>query len=194
MKIAAITKFKHGMLFEAMQQLNWNQARLAREAKISAVTAGRICAMKDRPSHATCRKIHKAFLKHGIFFDVMKAWPEAFKGRKEGYAITQIKDISTEQLQSHHQCLLYDTPNFGASHDYEQAIKLLEELRPYERLVVKMKYLDDALPSAICERLKISPSRVDQIEHRACEKLRWLMGDANDRAKSTYHPFRNKAA
>lgn len=80
MRVVALTKFKHGDLFHALQKLGWSQSDLA---KNSGVAVGRVCDitnLKYPPNKEEAEKIQKTFALYDVYFDILEAWPQGFKG------------------------------------------------------------------------------------------------------------------
>ena len=82
MKIAAITRYKHGAIFHALSQLGWSQSELARRVGVCPPTIGHYINMRQRPSQEMADRIQRVFGDEGLYVDVLGAWPEDFKMKK----------------------------------------------------------------------------------------------------------------
>lgn len=100
MRIAAITKFKHGGLFELMRKLKWSARDLSRNSGVSYIKVLRIFSLERRPSETEANKIQAAFGEAGHYFDVTQEWPEAFKGFGKSVTVEQVRDVDPEKLIS----------------------------------------------------------------------------------------------
>ena len=99
MKIAAITRFKVGELYQAIRKLGWTQSELARRAGSDASRIGEYINLKRKPTEEQANKIQAALAAAGVYIDVTAIWPESFKGFKRGLKIEQMADIAPEQLE-----------------------------------------------------------------------------------------------
>lgn len=82
MKIAAVTKLKHGEIWKALNKLGWNQSDLARKLGTCPTNIADIVNLKRRPGEEFAKKIEIVFLNAGVCVDVMSQWPELFKLKK----------------------------------------------------------------------------------------------------------------
>jgi hypothetical protein len=80
MKIVALTKFKHGLLFDALQKLGWNQMTLAQKAKLSLPQMSDIINLKVAPTEQQAKRLQRVLGRNGIYLDVEAAWPKGFRG------------------------------------------------------------------------------------------------------------------
>lgn len=103
MKIAAVTRFKVGALFEAMAKAGITQRQLAEASGLRAEAVGRIVNLRCKPSKEQCDKIQRGLAAFGIFLDVLSVWPDTFKGFKRTPTVTQVQDVEPEQLECFRQ-------------------------------------------------------------------------------------------
>lgn len=161
MKIAAITKFKHGSLWEALRKAGWSQSELARRVGVTAGTIGIICNMRVRPSQALSDKIQEAFAAVGIYFDVLEAWPKEFRGLGKTPIIEQVKEIDLSEIGYREYLQL--TANSSDTSD--ALIPLVEEavdkLKPLDKSCL-YEWLNGESTYTIAKKIGVGPPRVAQ--------------------------------
>lgn len=184
MKVTAITQFKHGLLYEAMKQVGWNQSELARQTGICASAIGIYVRMIKRPSINHAQKIHEAFLKAGVFLDVMEAWPETFRGRKGGYAIEQTADVEIEQLTSRHETRALDFDSFDRDIDLRELGEMIHNLPDRERRIIDLRFYEGKTLEQVAQKFGVTRERVRQIEIKTMHRLRNNFEEVN-RCKMT---------
>jgi RNA polymerase sigma factor (sigma-70 family) len=172
MKIAAITRFKHGMLYEALKHLGWTQRELAKRSGIPMPTINTYLALKRQPSVNSARKLNTAFADAGYFFDIMAAWPKTFRSRKGGYIIEQIADVDTDFISDISPHALLDYESFQKSIDLNELPELMNALLPREKHVLHSRFIRQETLEHIGRRLKLTRERVRQIEGKALQSLR----------------------
>ena len=172
MKIAAITQFKHGMLYEAMQHLGWNQAELGRRAGITQATIGSYMTLKTKPTLSSAKKIHDTFLKAGVFFDVIKAWPKTFRGKRGGYAVLQIAEVNPVCLHASQEVLMLEAPDPQDEIRLNELTTLLSGLPGREQNIIRSRFFDNKTLEQVGQKLRLTRERVRQIEKKALHTLR----------------------
>jgi len=163
MRIAAITRFKHGAMLEALRAVGWSQGRLAKEMGTTPATIGDYINLKRKPKEDMLNRIQLAFGQAGHFVDVTAWFPEKFKGFKERLEVVEVREIDHLQLED--------------SKD-ERAIYLedgLDKLTDREQRV--LAYRGDGLTLGQVA-IKLNPKHplgaetIRQIEFRAMRRLR----------------------
>ncbi len=173
MKITAITRYKHGTLYEMLQRLGWSQSELARRTGISAGDIGQIINLRRRPSAGHANAIQAALGKAGEYLDVLSEWPETFKGLREGYKVEQTAEVEMESLLGCHEALRLEAPQPEDTSEIDCALDgVLAELTSREQCVLQERYWNNKTLDQIGEQYGISRERVRQIEARAFLKLR----------------------
>jgi DNA-directed RNA polymerase sigma subunit (sigma70/sigma32) len=174
MKITAITKFKHGGLFEALKQLNWSQNELSRRSGIHNGTIGRVINMKERPSERVANKIQETLGEAGVYLDVTQEWPETFKGFDKTIKIEQTKDISILELEAAHtfynQLFLEQLPEEA---DYIDGA--IMSLTNQEKEVIESRFGFNGFPKSLDEvgsHIGHSRENTRQIQNRAIRKIK----------------------
>jgi transcriptional regulator with XRE-family HTH domain len=131
MRIAAITHFKHGALFEALRALQWSQSELSRRTGINQTAISAYCTLKLKPTPERAAQIEKIFVESGYDFDAREAWPESFKGFKKKLACEQVKDITQLELEAaqgfYEMLELEPGKNLDAALDVREAITAIPE-------------------------------------------------------------------
>lgn len=98
MRIAAITKFKEGVIFGLLRQLQWSQSELARRSGVSPTTISKIICLRSKPAAKVAQKIQNAFGAVGVFVDVTSIWPENFVGFEASVSLEQYAEIDPGAL------------------------------------------------------------------------------------------------
>jgi transcriptional regulator with XRE-family HTH domain len=193
MKIAAITQFKHGVIYKLLVQIGWTQSELAKRSGLNAHQIGDIINLKRRPSVSHANKIQVAFAEVGIFIDVFETWPETFSGFSKRIKLTQIQDIKNEELQVAEQFYLNSENWDGGTKrtdyfDCQDLTNLLEQIPDKESYVLKKRNGLDGVPKTLKEigkELKVGLERIRQIENAGLRKIRRII----DKEKNpTYYP------
>lgn len=172
MKITAVTKFKHGELFEALKKLGWRQADLARR---TGLRQGEICDiinLRKRPKPDVIEKLQNAFGEAGVFIDVTALWPECFEGFKQPLILTQTRDVDEIQLVGLEEA--FQIPQ-ETSVDQELLAEAIDEamsdLDPREKVVIQDRMAGKTLES-IGQKFGVTRDRIRQIEVKAIRNLR----------------------
>lgn len=148
MQITAVTKFKHGILFNALKQLKWSQSDLARETGIHPSAIGLICNLKTRPTISQANKIQNTLGVNGIYIDVTEAWPETFIGFKTKIVIEQTQEIDILKLQAESEfsrriTLNNDNDHFDESDRLSVFQKTFSTLEDKEQKAVELRWLSE---------------------------------------------------
>jgi RNA polymerase sigma factor (sigma-70 family) len=170
MNITAITKFKQGDIYRALQELGWNQSDLARATGLSVSRIGDYINMKRRPSQEQAEKIENAFGKAGVYIDIASIWPESFEGFKKRPVIEETRDIEPSALLGG----LHE-PSF-ITEDKQEALRLIDDalssISTRERRVIEAKVFKGKTYAEIGRAEGVSPSRAMSIYVFALKKLR----------------------
>jgi transcriptional regulator with XRE-family HTH domain len=171
MKIAAITKFKHGEMYKAMKQVDVSTPKLAKATGLSYHTLLKFLNMVRRPTEEQAQKLQLFFGRFDIFVDLEMWWPQEFSPLKKSAVIEQIADIPIEAwLSGSVQAAL---PPDEVLMQQETGIeKALATLRPREQYILRQRFLEGEIGSSTAENMGISPVRRQQIEATALRKLR----------------------
>lgn len=150
MKIAAITRFKHGILFQLLKKHGWSQNELARRCGITPHLIGSAINLHHRPSMKTIDAIQKAFAEVGEYVDVTELFPDAYVGFSQSAAVqhVQFADLTPQQLEDyseHQKLLLQDAqpPLPDTVVNTMEALSAFDEiLSPKQKDQVSMKFID----------------------------------------------------
>jgi transcriptional regulator with XRE-family HTH domain len=171
MKITAITKFKQGDVWNALQKAGWTQTELAKRTGIHVTRIGEYCNLKAKPNSEQANKIQKAFGSVGVFVDVSSIWPEDFIGVKKTITVQQTQEIDVHLLQEkpyelHETC----KPNIELlKTKIDEALNTLDAR---EQFVMHERFYKQKTYDEICKKLPLTRSRIQQIELRALRRLR----------------------
>jgi transcriptional regulator with XRE-family HTH domain len=172
MKITAITKYKHGELYAALQRLGWNQSELARRTGFNVSTIGKIINLVKRPSVKQADAIQKVLAEAGEYFDVLADWPEIFKGLKPGFKRVQTAEIEMDSLLDHPEVLQLPAPNYEEDPHAQALPFAMCKLTNRQHFVLQERFWHKRKTEDIARSLKCSKSNVGQIERRALRELR----------------------
>jgi len=111
MQITAITKYKHGLLYQLLQKLGWSQKELARRSKVTPYIICKIVNLVQRPTPKQATAIQIAFGEAGEYLDVLEQWPETFRGLRSGFKREQTADVQLENLLDCPEALLLQAPD-----------------------------------------------------------------------------------
>ena len=174
MKITAITRYKHGALFEVLRKIGWNQSELARRAGLRAETISEIINLNKRPSQKSANAIQAALAEAGEFFDVLEQWPEAFQGIKRGMVKEETIDVPMERLIDCREAMLIPAPEQDQEEWIGSALdECLSFLTKKESRVIQSRFYEAKTLQETAKDLGIaSRTRIAQIEEKAIRKLR----------------------
>lgn len=173
MKITAVTRYKHGELFELLKRLGWTQSELARRSGNKEVTINRVINLQRRPTDDVANSIQKAFGEAGEYLDVLSEWPEAFTGLRRGHKVEQTADVELERLLDSPEAMNIPALEYNDTTDLDAALEsAVEELRPREQLALSMRFRDGKTLKEAGKKLNVSKGRVREITLGALRKLR----------------------
>jgi len=143
MRIAAITKFKQGDIFEAMQTLGWTFKDLSERTGVNASTLNSYINLRKKPRIASIKKICDAFEMEGIYLIPAECFPEAFKPFKKNSPIVQYLSVPLESLLDCKEAYLIEAPATyeSKSHELENEItELIGELSDIDREILILRF------------------------------------------------------
>jgi DNA-directed RNA polymerase sigma subunit (sigma70/sigma32) len=113
MKIAAITKFKHGALWELLKKLGWTQKELAIRMgyENGQQVVSKILNLSHRPSEKLMTRMQKAFAEAGETVEMEKLFPDSYIGFHRPLTVVQVEEVEPLQLAQfvqHQRALLQD--------------------------------------------------------------------------------------
>lgn len=171
-KIAAITRFKHGSLYQLLKKHGWTQIELSRRSGINQSDIGRIVNLHIRPTDDRINKIQKAFAEVGEFIDVLALFPKNYEGAGKSIVFEQIKDVEPELIADAVRNTL-DYHNVKSSeilHDGLQ--KALLQIDEIERIVINERFIQNRTLQDIANDHNFSLERVRQIQNNGLKHLR----------------------
>ena len=171
MKITAITKFKQGDVWNALQKAGWTQTELAKRTGIHVTRIGEYCNLKAKPNTEQANKIQKAFGSVGVFVDVSSIWPENFVGVKKTITVQQTQEIDVHLLQTKpHE--LHDTCKPDIEFVKNKINEVLDSLTDREKAVIKDRFYGNKSLGEVGTKYLVNSERIRQIEQKALRKLR----------------------
>jgi transcriptional regulator with XRE-family HTH domain len=172
MKITAITKYKHGGLYNILQKLGWTQAELSRRSGVNPTAVGEIINLTKRPSVQQANSIQIAFGDVGEYFDVLEEWPATFNGCG-GLKHVVTKDIPTEQLLGNHEAMNLPAPEMTVDYGRKEKLELvLETLTRKEAWVLRERFYGGKTLQEVGDQFDVTGNRVRMIEAKALRKMR----------------------
>jgi RNA polymerase sigma factor (sigma-70 family) len=173
MKITAITRYKHGGLYAALESLKWTQKELAERSGITQSAIGLLINLRIKPSIYYVQKIQNALAEAGYYLDVLEQWPETFHGLKAGFNLVQTADIELENLLDCKEAFMLPAPECEDTEELDNAIEnVLDSLTPREKSVIKSRFWDKKTLETTGNDLGITRERIRQIEAKALRKLK----------------------
>lgn len=197
MKIAAVTKLKHGDLYEALEKAGITQSQLARDIGHDSYRISNYVCLKVRPTEEIACKIQIALGKYGVYIDIDKAWPREFKGINKSAKQVVIKEIPLDRLIDE-----TERKQISANESYDVVQTLLIKERKRELLNAMNEAL--AFKEAECIKLfyglnednepytlgeigrifRVTRERVRQLINKGCRELiEWLNKKGNEEIK-----------
>jgi RNA polymerase sigma factor (sigma-70 family) len=171
MKITAITRYKQGDLFLALQKLDWSQSELARRCNIPASTIGTIINLQKRPSCKIADKIQNVLGEAGEFVDVLAMWPETFTGFKKSP-----KSIDTKEIDSSYLLTCQDPFQLTYEQERREIIgKTMEKLSERERYIIEKRFFEDRTYDSLSKENGVTKERIRQIESKSLKKLQGML-------------------
>lgn len=192
MKVAAITKFKHGALFQLLAELGWSQTEFAKRVGISAAAIGDVVNMLRRPSEETIAKMQAVFDDVGKDVSVASFFPDSYIGFKRALKVVQIEDVEPHQLaefQRHQTRLLMDAqpplPSdiCDTEDKLQQIYAMLENtdgaLSEREVDVVRTLLIENKPSSELEERYGVTHQAIYNVRDKALRKIRDRLVDSD---------------
>lgn len=172
MRITAITRYKHGELYQILRRLRWTQSELARRTEMREGTIGDIINLRRRPSAEQANKIQEVVGEAGQYLDVLSEWPESF-ALERGHKVEQTAEVPMEQLLGNREAMMLPAPDSNDTTDLDSAVEsLVSGLSEREGRVIKGSFYDGKRDCELVKEMKISKERVRQIKAKALRKLR----------------------
>lgn len=197
MKITAITKFKHGFIFEALKKLNWTQAKLARRCGVGPGTISAISNLTMRPSEKLANAIQRVLGEQGIYLDPLVEWPETFKALPSRVVVEQTKEMSELEISAYQQHYLQlEAPETIEDRErYELTMAGIESLPNREKRVLELRLglngNEVNTPSECGKKFGLNRSTIDITARRAVSKVKKYVEDAEDVDFSRIASFKN---
>jgi len=171
MRIATITRIKHGRLYEALQRIGWTQSKLARKIGTDTSSIGRIINLKHRPSDEMADRIMVALLPYGEHVNVLDDWPEGLAATRT--SITRFVDADPKQIADATM-----GRSLPSAIEYMEAVERAEivesslgRLRHKQRRVVRMHYFDGMSYTEIARAIGCSVANGGHLHDAAIKVL-----------------------
>lgn len=195
MKIAAITRFKHGVIYEALNKLGWTQIELARRTGIHQSRISAYLNLRCAPSEAAARRIQNAFGEAGLFVDVENAWPEGFKGLARAPVIAEVREVADKLFLQDETGLSQHALGYTVQFDgltMPDLQRFMEEvLSERERIVLEARFYEGKTLDEVARKLGLqSREHIRLIQNEALKKLRACV----ERDDHRYERERNRKA
>ena len=175
MRLTALTKIKHGVIYEALVEVGWTQSELARRIGVTPGTIGDFINLKRKPSADMAQRIQNAFTDAEVYIDILEAWPDDFV-YKDGLKLVQTTDVPMENLLEHERerLLLGTDPARALDRDMtrDRLSQAIGELPARTAHVLRERWFEGKTLGEIGNELGISAETVRMIERQALLKLR----------------------
>jgi transcriptional regulator with XRE-family HTH domain len=164
MRVAAVTRFKQGDLYEALKELGWSQSELARRSGINPSQIGTYINMTVRPPLKRIIQIAKAFAEAGKTIDLDRLWPKSFAGIGKSREHVFVKDVPEDRLIA---------PQAADILELRDTIgKITRRLSFREKMVLDEIVIKGNTLKNVAAKFGVTYSRTQQIFKRAREKAR----------------------
>jgi transcriptional regulator with XRE-family HTH domain len=179
MKVAAITRFKHGALYELLKKYGWSQNEFAKRCGYTNPSnLGRVLNLLMRPSEDMIERMERAFGEAGEYVDVASLFPDSYVGFKRPLSVVQVRDIEPRQLDKfarHQEMMLEDVApplpsNFAHVDEIKAAMEKVLDLR--ERKIIDLFFEQQISRDEIGKRFGVTGQTVNTIIHAALKKVR----------------------
>lgn len=180
MKITAITRYKHGAIYQAMTRLGWSQTELARRVGLSAPLIGLFINMRKRPTAEQAARIEKVLIEAGENVDILAEWPKDFTlavGFKREVT-EEIKQLALDNCREAFQIMAPEEVRTDLAEAARPVIEdVLDTLSSRERQIIRWRFLEEIplTQMEISKKLGVVVANIGQIEARALRKLRHPM-------------------
>ena len=173
MKITAVTKYKHGKLYEILSKIGWTQKELSKRSKIPATTIGNIINLHRRPTIKQANAIQSAFGQVGVFLDVLHEWPDTFRGLARGFNRVDTADVPMETLIGCEEAYQLPAPDLVDTSEMSNALcAAINTLTTREKTVVDCYFYKGQSSEETGREIRATRERVRQILAKALRKLR----------------------
>jgi RNA polymerase primary sigma factor len=184
MKITAVTRFKQGDIWQALQRLGWTQSELARRTKLSATTIGDIVNMRIQREHMSEKRlrrcldsIQKALASLGEYLDVMEMWPKEFRGFDKALKVETTMEVPLDRLlYAQHARELQEFNDPVKSMERQDMIdgvhSAISTLSEREQIALKHRFFENKTLRETSDAMGVSRERLRQMEAKTMRKLR----------------------
>jgi RNA polymerase sigma factor (sigma-70 family) len=182
LRVAVVSKLKHGDLKSVLMERGWSQSDLARFLDTSPTTIGHLINLRERPSSSwlTEDRIQKLFdLTKKLPEDLWPDWVSNDLLDRVPREVVRTGGVTPRQLQGIESAYLLEAPQESVvlTREMSEALNdVLTELTPRERVVLQMRFglngYDEQTLEQVGAILSIGSERVRQIEAKGVRKLR----------------------
>ena len=173
MKITAITKYKHGGIYAALQPLGWSQSELSRRTGIDPCRIGKIINLNSRPTVEHANRIQNALGEAGEYLDILAEWPELFQGLAAGFKVEQTQDIPMERLIDHPEAMELPAPDSSNEDERNERLEsVIGSLPERLQIVLRERFWNQRVLEDVAGDLGCTREMVRQYEAKALRKLR----------------------
>ena len=179
MKIAADIHLKHGILFNALKQLDWTLADLSRASGVCESSIGSYMRLQSQPRRDTAEKIRAALSRNEVYISLECLMRDGFVPvDKTALNPWFIFESKTESIELHPEALMLEAPHDDVSlEDMRAVIKTaLSTLTEQERTVIEMSFGLSGSEQRSCAEtgrvLNVCEVRVRQVQSKALRRLR----------------------
>lgn len=169
LKIAAVTKFKHGLIWQLLKKLGWTQAELARRSGVHVTLVGQYVNLRLRPNLDHAQAIQRAFGEVGEFLNLEEAWPEDFVGTRHAITCEQISDIDPRHILTGSEELMLEADKEAL---HEIVTTTFSDLPHKRRKILEARFFEGKTLGEISEATGFSSERIRQIQNKALRTLR----------------------
>jgi hypothetical protein len=173
MNVTAVTRFKHGDIYQLLKKLNWTQSELARRAVVHPTRISQIINLRKRPSVEIAQKIQNAFGEVGEFLDILAQWPELFKGLESPAVIEQTREIDIQSLNANPEVFQLESGNSVAASDLREQVEFhISQLPPRHSSLAKAMFIDELDDADIADKFGMSKPNVNSYRYRLSRNIK----------------------
>jgi hypothetical protein len=198
MRIAAITKFKQGDIWEALRQLGWSVSKLADKSGLSKHLVYNTVNLTHAPTKRTAEAIQGALGEAGIYIDIEALFPETFKPLPKKFGVEQIRDVEPESLTDHREALqIADSPSVYDIPMVEDVMKIVGELGDSRFVDIADGIMEGRTQKEDADKFHVCPQTIRALRGKLCHHIRRKLGtqalkELADDIRKTTAKYRNR--
>jgi transcriptional regulator with XRE-family HTH domain len=190
MKIAAVTKFKHGGIYELLRKHGITQAELARRTGIHPSGLSAIVRLIRRPSEKQVIAIQRVLGEMGEAIDVEEFFPASYVGTGKSLTMVQLQDVEPLKLAQYaqHQRLTLEDAQMPIAADLldtETELQRVKDAVSDKELDLLRKYFIEGAPfRELAKQQKITRAGLQHRVENVLKKIRRHLARGQNKPES----------